>query len=104
MKIEINLNGIKNEIRFDGTCYCPVQTSTSINKDTGKLNVLEKPLGYYKSLGYALKAVIDSHLGESEDKVSLKEYIERYEQAVNEIRHQITKSVDSPVPDEDFEF
>lgn len=94
MNIEFNWAGKKRTVVFDGQSYIPQRAATGINKKTGEPATTVRDDGYYRSLGLAVKRIIDAEFGDSKETTTLLNYIHRYEAAVAEIKQLL--------PDHDF--
>jgi hypothetical protein len=78
MKIEFELQGVKMVIKYDGNCYTALKPGT------------DYVLGYYTKIGNALNRILlDVNLPEEagqEETIQLKEYVDRFERLINEVR------------------
>lgn len=92
MTIQLTLNKSLYGIEIDSSNHVPVAYSTNENKDSPKYGEQQrKELGYYSNLGNAAQRLIREEIANSEDKVSLNEFIKRYEQLTNELKQQFER-------------
>ncbi len=94
MNIEFEWAGKSRKIKFDGQSYIPQKHATGINRKTGEQADSYRDDGYYRTLGAAVKRIIDSEFGETENTQSLLGYVLRYELAVKEIRGLLPEEVE----------
>ena len=81
MRIELEYGGKPFAIVFDGLQYTPREL-----KKTEKGDVNEDILGFCQGFGNAIDRIVKTGLGESEETLSLKQFVERYEAAAAEMR------------------
>lgn len=84
MKIEINLNSIQYHIEVEPSCFTPYRHGT-----TEKGATKETALGYCSTLSRAVHLIIKEELSSSPETVTLLEYVERYENCLEECRSQL---------------
>lgn len=94
MKITFTYDNTKFTVDADGYNYTPVKHGINqAMKDGVKGANYGKPtettIGYYKSLGGAINAVIEQHESSKEEEITLKEYVARMESAKKEILNQV---------------
>lgn len=73
------------QIDYDGTTFIPRHVYESDNKE-GQSTKRIKDLGYFSSLGLAIKKIVGCTLGESNETIPLAVFVERYENAVKELK------------------
>lgn len=88
MRITIDYKGKEYALDFDGNCFIPRKVYQSENKE-GVMTDREQDMGYFKSLGAAMKKIVDTQLGDSDETVTLAEFVERYEAAAAEIKEKL---------------
>ncbi len=96
MIIELEYGGRSWEIERDRFAYVPRKTYQSENKHGDMVDRVTE-LGYFTSLEGAIKKIIEEHFGTTEERVTLAEFIDRYNKAVEEI-----KSIAEPKQEEEF--
>lgn len=85
MRITFEHKGKDYVIDYDGTTFTPRRAYQSENSQ-GEMVDREKDLGYFSYLGNAVKKIVGSALGESDETVTLADFVERYESAVKELK------------------
>jgi hypothetical protein len=85
MKIEIEFNSVRYHIDPTPECFILVKHDIIKTGDNSG-NVRENTLGYFTKLSNAVNAIVRENLSDSQDKVTLLEYVERYENALKELR------------------
>lgn len=85
MIIKFTLNGEEKEIRNDSVSFMPIRKFKGTDK-SGKPKESEEVLGYFSSLGSAVKKIIDDDLSSKYETITLLQYVTRYELAVKEVR------------------
>lgn len=93
MKIQINYNKINYTILTEPSSYTLIKHKIikegRLTKKKNIGNIKEEALGYYMKLSNALNAIIKEEFSYMEEDVSITEYIERYEKALQELRKQV---------------
>lgn len=95
MVIKFQYAGEERQIKFDGRCFMPIDTSLVINKKSGEASEGDRAAAYFKEFGNAVNWIIKNSMGSKEEEVSLLAFVTRYELAVKEI---------VSLKEEDFEF
>lgn len=85
MIITFEHKGKSWEIEYDGTSFVPRHIYQSENKD-GEMTDRSRDIGYFTSLGSAIKKIVGNAMGESEETIPLAAFVERYENAVKELK------------------
>lgn len=81
MRITFMYAGHQYAIKFDGLQFIAYKNEVS---DNGRER--NGVLGYFKQFGAAIEKIIKLDLGSKEDEVTIREFVERYEAAVREVR------------------
>lgn len=92
MEITFELNGETKRIKYDGNCYMPLLVTTGgKNLKTGEIStsINERADGYYSKLSGAVKRIIDNSFVDADEVLTLQEYVDRYETAIQSIKDQI---------------
>lgn len=82
MRIPITLKGKQYAVKFDGYQFNAIQVNVS--KESGQ--PYDYILGHFKQFGNAIERIIKTSLAESDETVTIREFVERYEQCLKEIR------------------
>jgi len=92
MTIKFTFANIAWSIKCDAYSYIPTKhfiNSKEKSKNFGK--EATKELGYFTKLEHAIEGVIKEANADNEETVTLRDYIERLEQAKKEIAEQLTE-------------
>lgn len=91
MNIEIDYNGTHYHIVVESNCFIPVKHGV-IKKSKNEENIgtaKENSLGYFSKLSNAVNAIIREEIANDDSSITLKEYVERWEKAINEMKEKI---------------
>ena len=84
MKIEVKLGNSEYKITVEASCYNTVKLGTS---EKGKPT--ESLIGYFTQMSQAVKKIIQFHMSELDEVMSLKEYADIIDEAYKTVIEQI---------------
>jgi len=89
MRITFTINETKYSLDADGSQYSLIRhgINTKDGENFGKPT--ETQLGYYSMIKNGLNRAVQAELGSSPDEIDLKEFLIRYESAMESISNQI---------------
>jgi hypothetical protein len=89
MRITFTINETKYSLDLDGNQYSLVRhgINTKDGENLGKPT--ETQLGYYSQIKNGLNRAVQTELGSSIEEIDLKEFLLRYESAMESISNQI---------------
>lgn len=92
MTIQLTLNKSLYGIEIDSSNHTAVAYGVNDNKDSKNYGeTTRKELGYFSNLTNCATRLIREEISSSNDVVSLKEFISRYEALTNELKQQFDK-------------
>lgn len=94
MRIAIDLNGNKYAIEVDGNCFTAIKFGINQDKDSKNFGKeTEIQLGYFSKLYNAALRCAREEIAQSNDIVSLKEFVAIVEANNNQLREQLESVV-----------
>lgn len=92
MKINIEYAGDKYAIDITEESYNLIKYGTVADEKSKNFGQeTEKVLGYFSNVSNAIRRIIKSSLANQQGEITLKEYAERIEKAIEELIRQIDK-------------
>jgi len=92
MTIQLTLNKSLYGIEIDSNQFIPIKYGINTNETSSKFGEqTKKEIAYCTKLQDAAIKLIREEIANSEDKVSLNEFITRYEQLTNELKQQFER-------------
>jgi len=90
MKINFKIQGTPYYIDADGSCYTLYAIGVNRDKDSKKFGEpTERFIGHYTKIVNGLNRAVQTELGNSIEEIDLKEFLLRYESAMESISNQI---------------
>jgi len=84
MKIQIKLAEIEYQITVEPSCYNTVRLGTS---EKGKPT--ESLIGYFTNMSQSIKKIVQFHMSELDEVLTLKEYADRIDEAHKSVIEQV---------------
>ena len=89
MRITFKINETKYSLDADGSQYTLIRHGVN-SKDGDNLGKpTENQIGYYSQVNHALNRAVKDELGSQPDEIDLKEFLVRYELAMESVNDQI---------------
>lgn len=90
MRINFTISDTKYSLDADGSQYTLIRHSSNQDRNSANFGKpTETQIGYYSQVNHALNRAVKDELGSQPDEVSLKEFLERYESAMEAISIQL---------------
>ena len=90
MRISFTINKTNYTIDADGSQYTLIRHGVNQDKKSTNFgNPTETQIGYYSQIVNGLNRAVKDELGSQPDEIDLKEFLIRYESAMESIRNQI---------------
>lgn len=90
MRINFTISNTKYSLDADGSQYTLIRHSSNQDKKSKNFGKpTETQIGYFSQVKLALNRAVKDELGNSPDEIDLKEFLERYESAMEAISIQL---------------
>ena len=89
MRITFTINGTKYSLDADGSQYSLIRHGINTKDGDNLGKPTETQLGYYSQIKNGLNRAVQTELGSQPDEIDLKEFLFRYESAMESIINQI---------------
>jgi hypothetical protein len=89
MRINFTISGTKYSLDADGSQYTLIRHGVNSKEGDNLGKPTETQIGYYSQVNHALNRAVKDELGSQPDEIDLKEFLSRYESAMESISNQI---------------